>query len=470
MYWYSKEEKRCKRRIQIKIGKPITNNRGITLIALIITIIVMLILVAVTVNVAVNSGLFGHAGSATNQWADAQRQESLIGNDNYIKDTVNKYNGERNEATPGIRVTENTEYTSDEKTAIIPAGFTVSGASNEQSIDNGLVIYLIPEGTTVDWTNADAVKTVQETYDQFVWIPIANINDMYMCQAKTSDTECNISLDAEGNPQCTNHTGESAKLMAGRLYATTYGETFDSSLTTQTYVAGSGLREPDILTGYETDTYLGNINSILGTSYTASNFKEELQREYNEIVKSVYENHGFYVGRYETSNITKTDGTAIKSVAGAIPSGSLNWYYMYAQQRDYAHNNNLEVGSTMIQGAAYDQVMKFVNTATYNVKEATHVGHDYSDFSIMPYQTGGRDYSTNYEGTIAYNDTSKNIFDLEGNVVAYTTEVHSNGIGGGRNARGGKYLNDDSASCRRPYDPWYPGYNNLGSVSQLYIK
>ena len=46
------------------------NNRrgdGITLIALIITIIVMLILVAVTVNVAVNSGLFGNAQSATKQ-------------------------------------------------------------------------------------------------------------------------------------------------------------------------------------------------------------------------------------------------------------------------------------------------------------------------------------------------------------------------------------------------------------------
>lgn len=71
--------------------KKLKNNLGITLIALIITIIVILILVAVTVRVAINSGLFGHAGNATNQWADAQRQESLIGNDNNIQDTVNKY-------------------------------------------------------------------------------------------------------------------------------------------------------------------------------------------------------------------------------------------------------------------------------------------------------------------------------------------------------------------------------------------
>lgn len=40
------------------------NNKGITLIALIITIIVMLILVAVTITMAVNGGLFDYAGKA----------------------------------------------------------------------------------------------------------------------------------------------------------------------------------------------------------------------------------------------------------------------------------------------------------------------------------------------------------------------------------------------------------------------
>ena len=73
-----------------------SNNSGITLIALIITIIVMLILVAVTVNVAVNSGLFGHAKNATQGWKSEEEKESNIGNDNYIKDTVNQYTGEQN--------------------------------------------------------------------------------------------------------------------------------------------------------------------------------------------------------------------------------------------------------------------------------------------------------------------------------------------------------------------------------------
>lgn len=51
--------------------------KGITLIALVITIIVMLILVAVTITMAVNGGLFNYAGRAatqTNETIDAEQQ------------------------------------------------------------------------------------------------------------------------------------------------------------------------------------------------------------------------------------------------------------------------------------------------------------------------------------------------------------------------------------------------------------
>ena len=52
--------------------------KGITLIALIITIIVMLILVAVTINVALNGGLFTKAKDATLKTEIAQIQEQLL--------------------------------------------------------------------------------------------------------------------------------------------------------------------------------------------------------------------------------------------------------------------------------------------------------------------------------------------------------------------------------------------------------
>ena len=54
------------------------NQKGITLIALIITIIVMLILVAVTINVALNGGLFTKAKTATLATEISQIKEQLV--------------------------------------------------------------------------------------------------------------------------------------------------------------------------------------------------------------------------------------------------------------------------------------------------------------------------------------------------------------------------------------------------------
>ena len=54
-------------------------NKGITLIALIITIVVMLILVAVSVNIIINSNIIGQAEKAAKGYKTAYEQESNIG-------------------------------------------------------------------------------------------------------------------------------------------------------------------------------------------------------------------------------------------------------------------------------------------------------------------------------------------------------------------------------------------------------
>lgn len=56
--------------------------KGITLIALVITIIVMLILVAVTITMAINGGLFEKAGEASRKTNEAKTQEQEIGTGN----------------------------------------------------------------------------------------------------------------------------------------------------------------------------------------------------------------------------------------------------------------------------------------------------------------------------------------------------------------------------------------------------
>ena len=67
--------------------RNIKNQKGITLVALVITIIVMLILVAVSVTVAINGGLFTKAKEAGNEWEDKSAEEAagnIINVDNQI--------------------------------------------------------------------------------------------------------------------------------------------------------------------------------------------------------------------------------------------------------------------------------------------------------------------------------------------------------------------------------------------------
>ena len=54
------------------------NNKGITLIALIITVIIMLILVAVTINVVINSGIIVSAKNAAQKTENAYEEEAQV--------------------------------------------------------------------------------------------------------------------------------------------------------------------------------------------------------------------------------------------------------------------------------------------------------------------------------------------------------------------------------------------------------
>ena len=396
----------------------------------------MLILVAVTIDVVVDGKLFDTAkdavGQTNNKVGEEQnRVDELMGE---LENVYNPPDGGDPPETiqPGEKADTTTEYedTNGDK-AVIPGDFTVSGVPEESTIEDGLVIYLIPEGETVDWEDPTEVANAQKTYDQFVWIPISHeqINNMYICQAKTgSNGNCNIQV-VNGEVKCTEHN---STLMAGRLYATDTGEKFEQGYTEVYDTTGEGLREPDVVTDSTyadgNSTNLTQLSSILGTTGydTAENFKQSLQQEYNEVVKSVYENQGFYIGRYETSGMVDSNTNAtVKSVAGTNTGiGSVTWYRMYAQQKKYAENNQLtSVKSTMIQGAAYDQVMKFVENGErpdgqpYNIKTAGNVGHNLSS----PYQTAG----LNYSSSVSYNDKVKNIYDLEGNVFTWTTEAYS---------------------------------------------
>ena len=382
--------------------------KGITLIALIITIIVMLILVGVVVTVVIQSNLLGTAKTAGDKYKTAYEDESNMSEvtingekyasiEDYLEGKVKLPEG------AGKKFTETKEYNDGTKTAVIPGGFTVSGIRKETTIDEGLVIYLIPDDEleSVKWDGTEKTK-----YDQFVWVPVTNVNKMFMCQSKTEDTECNIEL-VNGTPTCTNHSNSIN--MAGRLYTTKTGNNFNSRLTTQTYNA-DGLREP---------SKLSNTNSNYVDQEEEANL--ELQTEYNKVVKKVIESKGFWIGRYETSGMSSyNDDTAVNIVAGKGTNNDIstvNWYRMYKQQQNYANKklDTSKIQSTMIFGAAYDQAIIFADCATETTPQI--------------------DSSAIITGNVE-TDCYKNIYDLCGNIREWTTEA---GGTGGRISRGRRF-------------------------------
>ena len=209
--------------------------------------------------------------------------------------------------------------------ATIPAGFQVSETLGMNTIQEGLVIQ-------------------DEEGNQFVWIPVDDINDI----AKETSNE-------NGN---TNYEGK------------LYDFTSTSAKEKETYGVGTeSNREPDIISDDNNGDNLYIINNLLGTTYlNSSELKNTLQEDYNTIIKSISTYHGFYVGRYEISkssnNIaqSKPDNTVLTTET----ESANKWYGLYAYGKTY---NTSSVGSSMIWGSQYDAMMRWMQKERIDVTD-----------------------------------------------------------------------------------------------------
>ena len=382
-------------------------NKGITLIALIITIIILLILVGVSINLAIKGDLFGSAEKAVSGTNDKTAQEQtrvdeLMGELGRVEEQ------QRQDNLPGTRVTENTKYVSNGKTAWIPKGFTVSGIKSEQSIDNGLVIYDIPEGTTPDWSNPDSVKT---KYNQFVWIPV---------EVKSTDTENSIASFYRSEWTANASTG---------------GERTTGLSTDYT--------EPDSTN--DTTDKTGIVDQI------------------TELTKSIYKHGGFYIGRYEAGS--KTPRTSSSGVT-EIGIKQDMYPYIYVKWGDsmssigttgavYLSNslyNTNEYGATsmLCTGACWDSMLDFIkdskhsvtdstkwgnykNSETFEITRGSYAVYDTSNYTLGSFNNVGSKYSKMKDTSILLTtgaterNCSKNIYDVAGNCYEWTTESVSSG-------------------------------------------
>ena len=388
------------------------NEKGITIIALIITIILLLILVGVSINLAIKGDLFGSAEKAVSGTNDKTAQEQtrvdeLMGElDKVEKQQKEQEEAEKQKNLLGKRVTENTKYVSNGKTAWIPKGFTVSGIKSEQSIDNGLVIYDIPEGITPDWTNPDSVKTA---YNQFVWIPV---------EVKSTDTENSIASFYRSEWTANESTG---------------GERTNGLSTDYT--------EPD------------------STNDTAD--KTGIANQIANLTKSIYKYGGFYIGRYEAGSETERTSSSGVTTLGIKQD---MYPYNYVKWGDsessigttgavYLSNslyNTNEYGATsmLCTGACWDSMLDFIkdlnhsvtnsttwgnykNSETFEITRGAYAVFNTSNYTLGSFNNVGSKYSKMKDTSILLTtgaterNCSKNIYDVAGNCFEWTTESYS---------------------------------------------
>lgn len=410
-----------------KLMRKLNKNKGITLIALVVTIVILVILSTVSIlAVFGNNGIIAKAQEEKrlHQEGKADEENKLDGykslGGNYLnEDTTKNWNLQKVD-----------KVTSEDKIIVpVPKGYTASTVEGEKSVSTGFVI---KEGN-------DGSKT--EGINEFVWVPVNDISDIY---------------DEANN--------------AGQLWDFGTSSSPENPAVKITYptTQNDGCREPDVVTGAssDSDSTSGSKSDVVSTNLqqaglsstaTASDFKTQLQTEFNEMIKSVKIYGGFYIGRYETGNLSKSKAVVQKN--NTDTSGP-TWYTMYKVCKTIKEEANENVETSMIWGCQWDATLRWMQTSSNS---------EVANFPTNSEEKGN--YRTS--STIATGSNSayavNNIYDMAGNELDWTIEALDTSF---RVERGGSHYStasDYPASSRSNLSPTYGG-DGIGCRSTLYVK
>ena len=141
-------------------------NKGITLVALVITIIILLILAGISISALTNTGIFGKAKEAKEKSEAAEKQQSET-LDSYEKE-LNKYTSDNLEENIGVKFEKNTElHDKNGAKIIVPAGFKVVN-TDDLTVEKGIVV-------------EDSKR------NQYVWIPCTTEDSKSQLQFKRTE-------------------------------------------------------------------------------------------------------------------------------------------------------------------------------------------------------------------------------------------------------------------------------------------
>ena len=191
----------------------------------------------------------------------------------------------------------------------------------------------------------------------------------------------------------------------------------------------------------------------------------------NSMLKSVYENGGFYIGKYEVGSLDKYVTSNDTTRVPVIQEGAYPYNYVTCKQAQEL-SRSLATGertSSLMFGIQWDLVMKHIETkkgktqeelkiksinwgnyysATFDItkgKFSEDKGKTYEDVGTEGYPKAENDNVLLTTGATERNSTL-NIYDLAGNVWEWTLEQYTSNSNLPCAVRGG-YGNDDGDDC-----------------------
>ena len=391
--------------------------KGITLIALVVTIVVLLILAGVSISLVLNNnGVISKAKEAKNQYAEAQTNDEKQLNevsdwiDTKVGDTIG---GDSVTKIDGVPIPDGYYYVGGTKAK----GLVISDNVADKELDKG------KENVRRDLSG-----------NQWVWVPVETPSSLY-----TTVTE-GVALSGSTGVKTTKYTN--SEIISGKARGLP-GST-------------SSYREPDILTssGYDDTKY-----ATAGFSSLA-NMAETMKSDYEEMIASLEKYKGFYIGRYElTANGEKTGATQ-------TCTNGVNWYTLYKNCTTLAVGS--KVKTRMIWGLQWDATCNWLSNSdpAYSITDSSTWGN-YADNTA----TGkGSKQNTGFSESWKAN----NIYDFAGNCYEFTQEASSTDDTDNndcRALRGSGYDDDGSdvpASYRENVNPTFT-HSGVGSRPTLYL-
>ena len=410
--------------------KGTSTEKGITLVALVVTIVVLLILAGVSLNLVIGSdGIMKRAKEAKERYGQASKNEQK--DLDTVEDYMNKMTGEGSGTGTGTVVKVNVG----ESATGVATINGKAGNTNNPTIPKG---YIPVNTETANWGDGSSAPLKNAVDHGLVIQDVSKLCDT----ANTKEYKLCGTTDAD--PVKTKLYSKSAIL---------------SEKTRTTPGTTSGFREPDLVVGSNGTSYdAANYKKIVGENGTLKEMAALFKREYETMIKSIEKYGGFYIGRYELSgtvdNPTEKKGTTITNKT---------WYELYNACKKIGANSDGSdkegIATRMIWGCQWDATCDFIATKgeQKSITDSRKWGN-YSN-STDPANTGN--YEQDTDGNAIKKNTgsneawkANNIYDIAGNCYECTQEAHDTGT---RAIRGGSFYDDGSnnpASDRGSINPY----------------